>query len=159
MIEEFLFRGVLLQGTVATLGRLRGVLLTTVLFTMANVAPTSAGGSPAAVLFSSLALGVIYALARLATGSLLAPILLHVAVNGMGFVSASAVAPPTFEGFDSGSSMPISVLLPALIAVGIGVRGLWQAALERPATPPLPPDPGAAWRQSELEDGDEDEHE
>ena len=148
VVEEFLFRGVLLQGIVATLGRMRGVLLTAVLFAMVNVAPTSVGGSPAAILLASLAFGTIYGLARLATGSLLAPILLHVAVNAMGFAAASAVAPGASEEFNAVGHTSVTILLAAAIAVTIGVRGLWQAAGERESTPPLPRDPGAAWRES-----------
>jgi membrane protease YdiL (CAAX protease family) len=151
VIEEFLFRGVLLQGTVATLGRVRGVLLTAVLYSIANVSPMSADSSPAAFLLSLLALGVIYGLARLATGSLLAPILLHVAVNGMGFWAAHSSDQAPLEGFDTSTSIPFSVVLAALIAVVIGLRGLWLAAVERPATAPLPADKGAAWRQDEDE--------
>lgn len=142
VIEEWLFRGVLLQGVVGQLGRLRGVMLTAVLFAMVNVAPAASGGSPLSILLGSFALGVIYGLARLATGSLLAPILLHVAVNAAAFAMLSSTESPTVEGFDPTRQTPITLLVPAIIAVGLGVRSLWQAAHERPATLPLPRD----WR-------------
>lgn len=142
VVEEWLFRGVLLQGIVAKQGAVRGLLVTSLLFAMVNVAPTAAGGSPLSILLGSMGLGLIYGLARLATGSLLAPIVLHVGINGLGLAAVSYADSVPIDGFNApGDHTPISLLLPAMIAVFLGVRGLWQAAQERPATPPLPRHP------------------
>jgi membrane protease YdiL (CAAX protease family) len=85
VLEEFFFRGVIQQGVAATLGPARGVLLTALLFALVR---TSLFGADAyhAVSFGvqALAAGLLLGFVRLASGSILACVLLQTALEGAG---------------------------------------------------------------------------
>jgi membrane protease YdiL (CAAX protease family) len=104
--EEFAFRGVLLGSATALWGPWRGTLVTSALFGLWHVQPTLAtmGDNPAlsgagsstagraAVVVGAVAVtflaGLLFAGLRLRSRSLLAPVLAHVATNGLGLVAA-----------------------------------------------------------------------
>ncbi len=147
VIEEFFFRGVLLQGTVAQLGVARGLLLTTLLFTLVR-ALTSAANEYAFVVVVLQALfegGVLGGL-RLATGSLLPGILLQGLLNGTGLLALTFAEDFPIQGFNThdGHTHPLLVAASGLL-VGFGVlvmRRLHAAAEPLPPAPePEPPEP------------------
>lgn len=104
--EEFAFRGVLLGSAVVQWGPLRGVLVVSALFGLWHVQPTlatmtdnpavsAASGSAAGrllVVLGAVAVtfvaGLVFAWLRLRSRSLLAPVLAHVAANGLGLAVA-----------------------------------------------------------------------
>jgi membrane protease YdiL (CAAX protease family) len=104
--EEFAFRGVLLGSAVVQWGPLRGVLVVSALFGLWHVQPTLAtmtdnpavsGASGFAagrllVVLGAVAVtfvaGLVFAWLRLRSRSLLAPVLAHVATNGLGLAVA-----------------------------------------------------------------------
>jgi membrane protease YdiL (CAAX protease family) len=104
--EEFAFRGVLLGSAVAQWGSLRGVLVVSAAFGLWHVQPTlatmssnpavsGASASPGGrflVVLGAVAVtfvaGLVLAWLRLRSRSLLAPVLAHVATNGLGLVFA-----------------------------------------------------------------------
>jgi len=141
VVEGFLFFGVILQGLVSVLGRNRGLLLTGCLYAMIHVmGQVGVDAGPARVLVglvAMIAMGVALGLCRLATGSVLAPIL--VATGFVGVQLFALVAPETFAvpgyNVDLDAHTPLSVLLPALAASG---WGLWMIANHRgPELPPI----------------------
>jgi len=104
--EEFAFRGVLLGSAVARWGPLRGALVVSAAFGLWHVQPTlatmtsnpavsGASGSPGGrflVVLGAVAVtfagGLVFAWLRLRSRSLLAPVLAHVATNGLGLAVA-----------------------------------------------------------------------
>jgi len=140
VVEEFFFRGVLLQGVVSQLGTARGLLLATGLYTL--VQGSFGLGDPYQVATRSIAAGLtglLFGGLRLASGSLLAPILLHAAMALLGVV-ATALAPQLpIPGFNTGGGhTPLSWLLPCLVAVAVGVVWLVREYARQPPLPKLP---------------------
>jgi membrane protease YdiL (CAAX protease family) len=128
VVEEWLFRGVLQQGLIAHLGPARGLLVTAALFAAGHLSPTLAPASSAVLVLSSLILGLVLGAVRLASGSILAPILLHAAINGVALAAISFDEVVAIPGFNAeGAHTPLSVLLPALVCVTIGANTLVRA--------------------------------
>ena len=133
VLEEFFFRGVVQQGLVAWVGRAGGVALTTSLYVLAVVGfAFPLGPQHAASLGAQAAfLGPLLGLLRLATGSLLAPILAQMAMALCGLVAMSRPEAIPIPGFNApGDHTPLAILLPAALSVAAAV---WLAArnLER----------------------------
>lgn len=101
--EEVVFRGVLLAAFLAVVPAVWAVAASSIVFGLWHVAPTrrtldingivDAGARrreiAAAVVVTSVG-GVVFSLLRLGSGSVLAPVLAHAAVNGSGLVAAAA---------------------------------------------------------------------
>jgi membrane protease YdiL (CAAX protease family) len=121
VVEEWFFRGVVQQGLIATMGAAAGIFVTALFFALGH----GAGLSPqawASLLAQTLVLGITYGYARHKTGSLLAPILLHVGVNGVGLAAMAAKRVVAVPGYNSpGPHTPLLVLLPALVSVAVGI--------------------------------------
>lgn len=141
VVEGFLFFGVILQGLVSVLGRNRGLLLTGCLYAMIHVVgQVGVDAGPArslAGLVAMVVMGTTLGLCRLATGSVLAPIL--VATGFIGVQLFALVAPEVFAvpgyNVDLDAHTPLSILLPAMAASG---WGLWMIANHRgPELPPI----------------------
>lgn len=108
--EELLFRGVILGSAMERWGRWRGVAASSALFSLWHIAPTLAtsGGNAelstatttalgrlglvAAAMASTFVAGVVFAWLRVRSRSLVAPILAHLATNGVAFTVAWFVA-------------------------------------------------------------------
>ncbi len=123
VVEEFFFRGVLQQGAVARLGRLNGVLHTTLLFTLVRTLP-ALGGSYAVASVASQALveGGVLGLLRLRTGSLLPGILLEGAVNAVGLLALAWAEELPIPGLniDEGH-MSAAFLVPSAFSVALAL--------------------------------------
>jgi uncharacterized protein len=102
--EEFAFRGVLLGSAVRMWGTWRGTLVTSVLFGLWHVEPTLdtmgdnpavRGGNAVLVVLGAVAVtfvaGLAFAWLRLRSRSLIAPLIAHVATNGLGLAVAWVV--------------------------------------------------------------------
>jgi uncharacterized protein len=102
--EEFAFRGVLLGSAVRLWGTWRGTLGTSLLFGLWHVQPTLdtmgdnpavRGDNPVLVVLAAVAVtfvaGLAFAWLRLRSRSLLAPVIAHVATNGLGLAAAWVV--------------------------------------------------------------------
>jgi membrane protease YdiL (CAAX protease family) len=140
VMEEWLFRGVIQQGLMGHLGRIRGVVLTAVLFALCRLVP----GLPASTLLSfllvSFTMGLMLGCVRIATGSLLAVILLHTGFNAMGWAAGFYADEFPIDGFNvPNSHTSFQVLAPAVIATGYAVRALYRSLLDAPTDPPLDP--------------------
>ena len=120
VVEEWFFRGVVQQGLVASMGAVGGVFVTALFFALCH----GAGLSPqawGALVAQTLVLGVTFGYARHRTGSLFAPILLHIGVNGMAVAAMAAPLVIAVPGYNApGVHTPLSVLLPAIASVAVG---------------------------------------
>jgi membrane protease YdiL (CAAX protease family) len=138
VVEEWFFRGVLQQGLVASLGVPGGILVTALLFALGHGA--LGGISPeawAAYVAQTLVLGLVLGYVRHATGSLLASILVHMGINGLGVLGMALPEWLAVPGYNvPGAHTPIAVLAPSVLAVAIA---LWLLSREHPEpAPPLP---------------------
>lgn len=138
VMEEWLFRGVIQQGLIGNIGRVRGLLLTALLFALCRLVP----GLPPSTLFSfllvSLATGLLLGVVRLATGSLFAVILLHTGFNAISWAAGFYADEWPIDGFNvPDSHTSFQILLPAAVATGYGLIALKKAYLDAPPDPPL----------------------
>ena len=125
--EELVFRGVLGRGLVARTGVVRGVFMTSLLFSVAHLHP--------APQLSVFPLGVLLHVIYLATRSILAPILLHFLVNGWAAVLAKASVSMKDQGegaqlLGGAELMAGYVLLPAVLASLAAVVFFWRSRIE-----------------------------
>lgn len=133
VVEGFFFFGVVLQGVVARLGRLRGVLLTAALYSLVHFPIAGAATDAIVPVFSSLLIGSLFGLTRLASGSILPCMLLASLLSAISFAAYSFSEQLPIAGFNAdGSHTSILVLLPCLLAVAYGASTLYRLALETP---------------------------
>jgi membrane protease YdiL (CAAX protease family) len=140
VVEEWLFRGVIQQGLVARMGRMSGVLLTSALFALAHL-PSGAPGAHAlfSPLVNALSLGCVLGTLRLATGSLLAPIVFAAAVNAVVLTAIHLGESFPIPGFNApGDHTPISVLLPCTLAVCWALATIARRASQALVALPIP---------------------
>jgi membrane protease YdiL (CAAX protease family) len=133
VVEEWFFRGVLQQGLVGSLGAAGGVFVTALFFALGHGVSLSVQ-SWAALVAQTLVLGLVFGYARHKSGSLLAPMLLHVGVNGLGVAALAAPHLIQIPGYNApGAHTPWWLLALCVTAVAAGVGVLWN---ETP--PPVP---------------------
>lgn len=144
VMEEWLFRGVIQQGLVGNLGRYRGVFFTAVLFALCRLMPGLPPSTLLSFLLISLITGLLLGLVRIATGSLLAAIVLHMAFNLIGWSADFYKDAWPIQGFNvPDSHTSYNVLLASLIATGYGLSMLKRSLENAPEDPPLNPQVGA----------------
>jgi hypothetical protein len=85
----------------------------------------------------ALLLGLALGYARHRSGSLLAPMLLHIGVNGTGIAAMAATAVVAIPGYNApGAHTPLVILVPALASVALGT---WMLSKESaPGIPVVP---------------------
>ncbi|HME68887.1 MAG TPA: CPBP family intramembrane glutamic endopeptidase [Myxococcota bacterium] len=124
VVSEWFYRGVVQQGLVAQLGVGRGIVITALLYALAlsqGVVGTSFVLWLAATL-SEFVNGIAYGLTRHYSGSLLAPILLHVALNASASLALGCATRVPIPGFNTaGVHTPIQFLIPAAASVAFGI--------------------------------------
>ena len=139
VIEGFFFFGVLLQGLVARMGRARGVLLTAVLYSIIHFPASGAPGDAIVPLASGLTIGTLLALARLGSGSVLAAMALGGAIAAIHIAAAELRDYIAIPGFNApGDHTPMSIVVPAAVAVLYGTWVLWRRAALADVNPPIP---------------------
>ncbi len=137
LVEEWFFRGVLQQGLVASAGARGGIFLTALLFAMGHGSPGVSPQSWAALVAQALLLGLLFGFARHQTGSVLASVVLHVGVNGLGVLALALPALLSIPGYNApGSHTPLWLLLPSAACVLLGIF-----LLARETPPPIPDPP------------------
>jgi len=136
VVEEWFFRGVIQQGLVASLGPPLGVFVTALFFALGHGAGLSAQAWGALVA-QTLLMGLAFGYARHRTGSLLAPILLHIGVNGMGVAAMAAPQVIAVPGYNApGTHTSLGILLPSLLSVALGIW--WLSKETVPEIPIVP---------------------
>jgi membrane protease YdiL (CAAX protease family) len=149
VVEEWFFRGVIQQGLVAHRGRLRGVFFTALLFAPLHTFSASGGSSLASALVVSTCVGMVLGTVRLATGSILACILLNAGINALGLGASWAEEVVPIPGFNApGSHTPLLFLLPSLACSGWGLWRFVVHAQQAPVAIPV-----AEPESDESEDG------
>jgi membrane protease YdiL (CAAX protease family) len=135
VVEEFFFRGVVQQGLVALGGASRGILGTAILYALGHGNLISAPAGWVSATLGSLLIGAVLGYARLVSDSLLAPILLSMAIAGTGLLSVQLVERFPIPGFNApGDHTPVVWLLPAAVSVALGLALLVREG--RLAPPP-----------------------
>jgi hypothetical protein len=130
VVQGFLFFGVILQGVVTWLGRARGLVLTGCLYSLIH-AFGQAGADPGvfqtvAAIVSFIGVGVVLGVVRLATGSVIAPILLDTAFKAVALFAMTSPDLFAVRGYNVGPDQhtPLVVLVPSLAAVAWGLRAM-----------------------------------
>jgi membrane protease YdiL (CAAX protease family) len=137
VVEEWLFRGVLLQGLAARLGPMLGIMMTALLYSLLHLPPVGNTGELVAPVISSFALGWLLGVVRLGTGSLLAPILLSASVSAAALLGMATVESFPIAGFNTvGDHTSALILLPAAAFVAYGVHRMLESILPQPPMPP-----------------------
>ena len=127
VVTEWFFRGVVQQGLVARLGPTRGLLMTAALTASLHAGPREDPAVWIAVVLSAGWWALVAGALRLTTGSLLAPILVHAGWNAMWVVAVlTADSAPIPALTAQGASLPIFILVPAVVAVAAGAVLLWR---------------------------------
>ncbi len=139
VVEEWLFRGVIQQGLVAQLARARGIILTAGLYAIVHVGPAPSVPATLSPFLHAFFLGVVLGAVRLATGSVLAPILLSAGVSALGLIALATADIFPIEGLSApGSHTSLTLLLPSLAAVAWALHGVIEQARSAPVALPRP---------------------
>lgn len=118
IVEEFLFRGVIQQSLVQRLGLIRGISMVALLWTLLRPAPIAGIPRFLAAAVASFALGWALGIVRLATGSILGPILLASGWAAIGLASVALEGRVDLPGLNvPGSHLPILVTAASLVLV------------------------------------------
>jgi membrane protease YdiL (CAAX protease family) len=140
VVEEWLYRGLVQQGLVMNLGRAAGVLATACLFGLAHFQPGYSAAASFGTFLAVLPLGVVLGMVRIATGSLLAPILFHAGYNGVNVVAMALSERWPVAGFNApGAHTPVDIWLPCAMVAAIGLVPFWRGTREAPPDPLPPP--------------------
>lgn len=132
VVEEFLFRGVIQQGLAARLGLLRGVAFTALLWTLLRPAPVDHWLRFLAAAIASLGMGCALGIVRVATGSILASILLSSLWSAIGLTSLALEGSVDLPGLNvEDSHLPWPVLLASAGLVFWAGRRLHRRAEDR----------------------------
>jgi membrane protease YdiL (CAAX protease family) len=149
VLEEFFFRGVLLQGSASAFGRWRAILYVAalqILLVPALVIVYAASDDPRLAVsvashgISTFGIGIACGLLRLATGSLLPCIALSAATTSLGVAAGALAERVPIPGFNApGATTPAIYLVPAAVSVALGVWLLTRQLAREPALPAIPP--------------------
>jgi membrane protease YdiL (CAAX protease family) len=144
VVEEWLYRGVVQQGLVWSLGRGAGVLATACLFGLAHFQPGYSAAASFGTFLAVLPLGVVLGLLRIATGSLLAPIVFHAGYNGVSVLGVGLAEHWPVAGWNGpGPHTPAEIWVPCALVALAGLMPVWRCAREAPPDPPLQEAPEA----------------
>ncbi len=160
VVEEFLFRGVIQQGIVARLGLIRGVSVVALLWTLLRPAPLAGFARFLAAAVASFALGWALGIVRIATRSILGPILLASGWAAIGLTAVVLEGRMDLPGLNvPDSHLPLLVTLASAGLVGWSGWAIYQEAERRfaedrirEARPPESPRDGGGWRGGEGDD-------
>lgn len=129
VVEEFFFRGVLQQGLVARLGLVRGIAMVALLWTLVRPAPVDHWLRFLAASLASLVLGSALGLVRVATGSILAAILLSSVWAAVGLASLALQGRVELPGLNvEQSHLPWPLVFVSLLVAGWAGLTLYRVA-------------------------------
>jgi membrane protease YdiL (CAAX protease family) len=121
VVEEFFFRGVVQQGLISVGGVARGLFGAALLYALGHGNLAGATGWISATL-GAFVTGIVLGYVRLASGSLLASILLSMAISAAGLAAMNFEEELPIPGFNApGAHTPVVWLLPAAISVALGL--------------------------------------
>ena len=145
IVEEFLYRGVIQQGLVQRLGLIRGVSMTALLWTLLRPAPIAGFPRFLAAVIASFALGWALGIVRVATRSILGPILLSAGWAAIGLGAMVMEERMELPGMNvEGTHLPLLISGASLALVAWAGWTIYQEAERRfdPNPRPRPPEEG-----------------
>jgi membrane protease YdiL (CAAX protease family) len=148
VVSEWLLRGVVLQGAIAYMGRTSGVLFTAIVG-MGQLGLMQGTSVPSAMLLP-IAGGIVLCLVRISSGSLLAPILLHMGWNAIvvGGMAAYDVMP--IPGLTTPDTFtPWVLLLVSVASVGLAYTGVMRGLSEQPVVLEIEEEPDPEEREDD----------
>ena len=132
IVEEFLFRGVIQQGLVQRLGLLRGVTMVALLWTLLRPAPIAGFTRFVAAAIASFALGWALGIVRIASRSILGPILLAAIWAAVGLSSVALEGRMDLPGMNiQGTHLPFLVTIASALLVGWAGWTIYQEAVRQ----------------------------
>lgn len=132
VVEEFLFRGVIQQGLVQRLGLLRGVTVVALLWTLLRPAPIAGFTRFLAAAIASFGLGWALGIVRIATRSILGPILLAAIWAAIGLASVALEGRMELPGMNlEGTHLPWSVTIASALLVAWAGSAIYKEANQR----------------------------
>jgi membrane protease YdiL (CAAX protease family) len=132
VVEEFFFRGVLQQSLVARLGLLRGVGFVAMLYTLPHLPAVASLPRLFIGVFSAFGMGCLLGLVRVATGSILASIVLASLTAAVGIFSFAMKGRLPLPGMNvEGTHLPFLVTLASVVIVGWAVNVVYEEAKKR----------------------------
>ncbi len=140
ILEEFFFRGVLLQGVASLMRPMASCLFVAALWALFR-APWMGLGTTYTVSIGAIALveGTLLGVLRMTSGSLFVPIALRVFTSSAGLLLVSYESALPIPGFNApGDHTPPEWLAAAALPMGFGFYLLRRAWLEREPLPELP---------------------
>jgi membrane protease YdiL (CAAX protease family) len=134
LVDEFFFRGVIQQSMVVRLGLMRGIAFVALLYTMFHLPAFPELPRLLMGLVSSFGLGMTLGLARAATGSILAPILLASLWSAIGVLAMALRDRMPLPGMNvDGTHLPIAIALGSFAIVAWALREVTLEARRRHA--------------------------
>jgi hypothetical protein len=132
IVEEFLFRGVIQQGLVQRLGLIRGVTMVALLWTLLRPAPIAGFTRFVAAAIASFALGWALGIVRIASRSILGPILLAAIWAAIGLSSVALEGRMDLPGMNiQGTHLPFLVTIASALLVGWAGWTIYQEAVRQ----------------------------
>ena len=157
IVEEFLFRGVIQQGMIARLGLLRGISMAALMWTLLRPAPITTAGRFFMAAAASFALGWALGVVRMASGSILGPMLLAAAWSAVGLGSLAFEGKLDLPGMNmEGTHLPMGVTMASIALVAWAGSALFREAEEAYAQDELYTDSGADGEEGEGGDQEGD---
>lgn len=139
ILEEFFFRGVLLQGVASVMRPLGSCLYVAALWALALPLLGRGASSLASLIAIALVEGTLLGALRIASGSLFVPIAMRIATAAVGLLLVTHPDWLPIPGFNAaGEHTPPEWLLAAALPVAAGLFLLRRAWLEREPLPELP---------------------
>ena len=138
LVDCFLFFGIIQQGLVRRMGLQNGTLITALLWTLMRLPmPTTAGQFLVGGL-SWIALGHLLGLLRVATGSIVGPMILASGWSAIQFLALATIDRAPLPGLNvPGTHLPIMVAVGSVVVAGWAVSALTLEAAKRFALDPV----------------------
>lgn len=145
VVEAFFFFGVVLQGLVSHLGRAGGVLLAAILYSIIHFPASGTPADAVVPLASSLLIALLLGLTRLASGSILAPMLLGAAIAALHLTAHGLREILPIAGFNApGDHTSMALVIPCVLSLLCGIWVLQRRAMLAPTKLPIPEPEGDA---------------
>ena len=148
ILEEFFFRGVLLQGVASSMRAFTACVFVGALWALFRAMGPGASPYVASILVVGVIEGTLLGALRLASGSLFAPMALRIGMAAVGYLLVTYESALPIPGFNApGEHTPAAWLVASALPLAVGLALLRRAFQEREPLPPLP------LREDDEEDG------
>ncbi len=139
VMDEWLFRGLILQGLITTVGRAPALMLSAFLFAIGSLIPAATSADVLSYFLIAFLHGLVFGIVRVATQSLFAAMLINAGFSAMSlaaFFLSDLLPIPGFNVANSHSSW--TLLAPSAVLVGWSLMQLLRAFEGVPVSIPIP---------------------